>query len=370
MPNSTSLAVVEKALEKVKIQLMGRPDTAFFTTVCFSLKHIFDPTVPTACTDGTTIRFGIAFFASLSPAEQLFLVLHEVLHVCFLHMVRRGSRDADRWNRSADLVINDHLITHGYVMPAGGLYDPQYTGMSTEQIYDLLPVIPPPDGFTPDLVEPPDGIETTEASLQDILIRAAIQSKLQEDKAGSLPGEIQVYLDKLLRPKLPWRQILSRYVTAFNPSDYSFARPNRRFFPQHLLPSVRSETLMDIAVAVDVSGSVSDLEFTQALSEVHRILRRLKPDKVTLIQFDNGIRHENTIRSRTDLRALTFTGRGGTRIEPVYTWADTHKPALLLVFSDGDFRPTRQTLETPTVWLVHNNPTFTAPFGKVIHYTV
>ena len=65
-----------QALNKAKIRLMSTPDSAFFTTVCFSLKHIWDESIPTAATNGKEIRFNPDFFMSLNTDEQVFLLLH------------------------------------------------------------------------------------------------------------------------------------------------------------------------------------------------------------------------------------------------------------------------------------------------------
>ena len=63
----------------------------------------------------------------------------------------------------------------------------------------------------------------------------------------------------------------------------------------------------------------------------------MKPDKITLIQFDRNIKSVDSISNIRDLMNVKFIGRGGTRIEPVMNWADKHKPKLLLVFTDGEF---------------------------------
>jgi predicted metal-dependent peptidase len=63
-----------------------------------------------------------------------------------------------------------------------------------------------------------------------------------------------------------------------------------------------------------------------------------------------------------------FEGRGGTLIEPVIDWANQNKPQLLLVFTDGFFRFNDAKTKINTVWLIHGNERFHAPYGKTIHY--
>ena len=357
------------ALTKAKIQLMSRPDSVFFTTVCFSLKHIWDEKIPTACTNGKYIKFNPAFFMSLSLEERIFLLIHEAMHVAYLHMARLSTRNALKWNYAADYVINHQLIERGFKMPVGGLHDPKYAGMSTEEVYDLLAEdiqIP----FDMDLEggDVPDDELTNE--VQDILVRASVASKMSGDKPGTIPGEIQIFLDRLLSPKLPWNRILQKYLQTFSKSDYTFKKPNRCFFPKHHLPSLYSESLMDIAIAVDTSGSVSDSDFNRFVTEVHSILRMMKPEKITLVQFDTGIKSVTPIRNVQELMKCEFKGRGGTLISPVLEWANENKPQLLLVFSDGEFRFYDYLTKSKVLWVIHDNPAFVAPQGKVIHYSL
>jgi predicted metal-dependent peptidase len=363
----------EVALSKAKIALMSRNDSAFFTHLAFSLLHEFDDSIRTACTNGTRIKYSPAFFMSLDHEERLFLILHEAMHCALLHMERLGSYNPRKWNVAADHCINLMLIERGFKMPKVGLADPQYKDMSTEQIYHLLPEEPDQGeggGIGQDLQEPAGPLEELANEIQDILVRASIASKLAEDKPGTIPGEIEIFLNKLLKPKLPWNKILIKYLHSYSKNDYTFKKPNRRFFPQHHLPSLYSKTLIDLAVAVDTSGSVSDEEFNQTVSETHSMLRMMNPNKITFIQFDTEIKSVEEVKSIRDLMGLKFTGRGGTRIEPVLQWANANKPQLLLIFTDGGFHFHQPDCKVDTLWLIYNNPQFQAPFGKVIHYEV
>lgn len=368
------------ALSKAKIKLMDRPDSAFFTTICFSLKHSFDDSVPTACTNGKWIKFGTKFFMDLDPEERLFLLLHETMHCAYLHMIRLPAGACpDRWNIATDHVINLQLLERGFKMPKMGIADPKYKGLSAEEIYKLLPENPGKPQMQ-DLVgdegEPGAGgdssahAEALSREMADILVRAQIQSKIAEDKPGTIPGEIEIFLNRLLNPKLPWNRILQKYLQAFAKNDYTFRKPNRRFFPEHHLPSLYSESLMNIAIAVDTSGSVTDEQFLRFVTETHSIMRMMKPEKITLVQFDTEIRATDEIKSIQELMKVRFTGRGGTYINPVLKWVNANKPQLLLVFSDGGFYFYTETTKVPTIWLIHDNEQFNAPFGKTIHYTM
>jgi len=162
---------------------------------------------------------------------------------------------------------------------------------------------------------------------------------------------------------------LSRYINTAAKTDYTYRKPNRRYFPDVYLPTAHSEALDEIAIAVDCSGSVSDKEFSQAVTEITKIVTALKPKSISLIQFDHGILSINKVTNLHELSAIKFTGKGGTDVEPVIQWASQNKPTVMLVFTDGHFHNKVATV-IPWIWLVYNNPNFKGNFGKTIHYSV
>lgn len=364
----------EIALSKAKIGLMSTNDSAFFTYLAFSLKHSFNDKIRTARTDGTMIEYSPKFFMELSHDERIFLILHEAMHCAYLHMVRAEMFDKRRFNRAADHAINLQLIDRGFKMPECGLANPQYKDMSAEEIYYLLPAEESGDdnGIGDDLdapnVDDPNAAEEIQKQMEDILVQASIQSKMANDKPGTIPGDIEIFLKKLLDPQLPWQRILQKYIQSYAKSDYSFRKPNKRFFPSHYMPSMFSESLIDLALFVDTSGSVTDQEFHHFISETAAMLRMMKPSKITIGQFDTTIKSVDDVKDIRDLMNVRFTGRGGTLIDPVINWANENKPQLLLIFSDGEFRQPSIETKSDTLWLIHNRPQFSAPFGKVIHY--
>lgn len=361
----------QTALDKAKIALMAKPDTAFFVTIVFSLKLLWDDKIPTACTNGREIRINPDYFMQLDTEERVFLMVHEAMHVAYLHMERNGNRDMRKFNVAADYVINLQLVQRGFKIHPNWLLDHKYADMSTEEVYDALPADPPPPPME-DLVpgESDQVSQEIAKEVEDILVRAQVQSKMAGDKPGTIPGDIQIFLNGLLDPVLPWNRILQKYLRSFDKCDYSFKKPNRRFFPEYHLPTLWGESLMDLDIAVDISGSVSDHDFHVFVSEVATIFRTMKPGRIRLVQFDTQIKSVDSVKSVKELMGVKFTGRGGTCIAPVMEWAKENKPQLLMVFSDGEFRFYGNEYPGDTVWLIHNNKNFTAPTGKVIHYEI
>ena len=117
-------------------------DHPFFGTLALRLKVKLTKEVPTGATDGVRVLVNPKWFENLKPIQQTGFVAHEVMHVALLHMLRRNSRNAHKWNVAADYRINNTLVKEGFILPETELIDDKYDDhkpMSTEEIYSLLP---------------------------------------------------------------------------------------------------------------------------------------------------------------------------------------------------------------------------------------
>ena len=365
---------LQRAYDSAKVQLIMRPDSIFITTVLFSLHFRWDSKIPTACTDGITLRVNPEFFLGLTKEERVFLLAHEAWHVAFQHMARVSNRNFRKWNIATDYVINLMLVNSGFTFIKSGLLDYKYTDMSSDEVYALLDKKPPEElpEFDEDMEEvegTPDEIREIEEQITDTIMKASMRAKM-EGQASSIPGEIDIWLDKLIKPQLPWHQILAKVLNGVAKEDYSFRNPNKRFLPKHYIPGLFSESIGEIATAIDLSGSITQKEADVFISENYAIHTRLKPDKTHVVGFDTAITCEYTIDQTKDIARLAFKGGGGTDIVPVYEWANKHKPKALVIFTDGYFtlHPELIPKNMILVWVIHGNPSFKSPKGKVVHY--
>lgn len=375
----------DKAMSKAKIGLMYDRSTAFYAAVAMRLPFHWDNSQPTAYTDYKSIGYNTEFFMELSAEERVFLLAHEAMHVALMHNFRIGNRNHKLWNDACDYAINIELRDAGLKLPQGVLYNKAYKGMSAEQIYDLLvQQNKQPSNAWDDLRDSTStpakeddlglpvfsdvALQEIKQQVQDIVLQAATQVRMQ-GQADSIPGEIQVFLNKLINPQIPWGVVLQRYLKALTRSGYTWRKRNRRYQDVYL-PGIESHSLMEIAVAWDMSGSVSDTETTAFASECTSIFRMMKPKKVTLVQFDTRVFQVDVLKSFLDIAKLKLKGRGGTNLNPVAVWTQENKPHLTIIFTDGQFSHPKEKFHGNVIWLVHNNPTFTSNVGKVIHYTV
>ncbi len=347
----------EKALTMAKIDLMREKNTTFVSTVMCSLDAYFDDSIPTAATNGKYVKINSEFFMALPEKQRVFLLAHETMHVVYMHMLRRGDRDAQKFNIAADYVINLELVDQGIEMIPGGLIDPIYKDLSTEQVYDLLPDDLPNNPMDGDISEEgdPDEAESIQTDIDDYIVRAVQMADLR-GAAGSVPSSIRNMLDELAKPKVNWRVTLKRFMLNLEKSDYSWNRPNKRYSHAYM-PSIKKDPVIStVTFAFDMSGSVTDEQTTQFMSEVKEVFKVLSPKKIELLQFDHRLQGVDTIRSINDMAKVEFKGYGGTAPEVAIEHFMTTKSKVLIVLTDGYFNTSGLPKpKQPVIWVILNN---------------
>jgi predicted metal-dependent peptidase len=393
------------AYTQARVYLMQNPKWAFYSALLMLLMDKMDhPEVPTAGVDGKYLYINREFFMSLeSKPRRAGLLAHESLHVALKHMIRGASipmEMMEKFQEACDHVINLMLVEDGFEPIHPDWYcDPAYKNMTAEQIYKLLLEQPPkpqqndggggavPGGIGNDILQPKgqdSGEGQTETIDQkqamadlsceiDVMLRQAEQQAINAGlKPGDIPQQIRAYLDSLVKPKLPMATHLRQFMRAISRDDYSWRKLNRRFSPM-ILPGLRSDhKLLHIAFAFDMSGSVSRKDYTRYMSELYGVMRQMKPDKLTLIQFDTNIKSVDTIKSVRDMANIELRGRGGTNVNPLMEWAKIHKPTALIVFTDGEYSHPVEKPKCPVLWLIHGHrkERFHCDFGKTVLFDV
>lgn len=116
-------------------------DHKFFACLILNLTPIEMPAslVKTMATDGKHLFYNAEFTLELDDEELICIIAHEGYHCVYRHHVRMGTRDLKRWNYATDYVINYDLVRMGFKLPSWALYDPQYAGLSAEEVYEMLP---------------------------------------------------------------------------------------------------------------------------------------------------------------------------------------------------------------------------------------
>jgi len=265
----------------------------------------------TTATDARSFYYNRDYIDSLSFEQTKFILAHEALHCALSHFARREHRDKRRWDLACDFAVNPLLVADGLRPAPDALILDAYKDMTAEEIYPCIRENSneePMDQHIYDednqaqgtsnkggggggshgdepsegggshgeaddqaggAPQPPPLSAPERESLSKQWQQRLASAAQQAIHAGKLGGSIARMVDHLLQPQLPWRMLLAHYMTRAARDDYSFAHPSRREGTA-ILPGLRSQHI-DLVVALDTSGSISDEEMKEFLSEINAI---------------------------------------------------------------------------------------------------
>jgi predicted metal-dependent peptidase len=356
----------------------------------------------TLATDGRNFYFNYGFVNKLTPKEAEFGFAHEVLHNVFDHMGRRDSRDPMLSNIAADFATNQILKDEriGTVPSFLKIYqDDKYRGMSYEQIYDDLYEKADKidigslgelldehlDGEGDDGDEGEDGDQEGKGKGRPRLtaeekkqirdeIKEAMVAAAQSAGAGRVPAGVQRMIKDFTEPKMDWRQLLRMNIQSILKSNFSFSRPNRK--SQHsgaILPGMTNDETIDVSIAIDMSGSISDAMAKDFLSEVKGIMDEYVDFTLDLWCFDTQVYGYQKFTGDTadEIMSYECKGGGGTDFDVNYDFMKNEgiEPKKFIMFTDG--YPCGSWGDEDycdSLFIIHGNETIVSPFGQTAYY--
>ncbi len=350
----------------------------------------------TAATDGRKFYYNSEFVNNM-PLKQLeFLVGHEILHAVYDHMGRRGDRMPRLSNIAADYCVNQGLVEQRIgekisVVPI--LFDNKFRGWSYEEVYDYLYEnsdkidISQLEKMILDehLDEDGDGdgdqegngkpkISKEEAQQIRDEIKGAVISAAQAAGAGNLPAGVKRLLKDITAPVIGWKELLQQQITSVIKNDYTWARPSRRgWHLDAVMPGLKPGEMIDICIAMDQSGSISEEDSKAFLGEVKGIMEAFDEYKITLWCFDTEVYNVKTYTSDNieDIENYEPMGCGGTdfMVNWEFMKQENIEPKKFIMFTDG--MPGGEWGDEQyceTVWIIKGNPGCEPPWGIWAEY--
>lgn len=347
--------------------------------------------VPTAAiSEDAKLYINPEYWRTLTNSRRTFILAHEVAHVAFQHHQRKQWRDQFKFNIATDHSINILLVEDmgQHALPDGALYDLQYKDLIAEEIYNRLPEIPKMTFFQSGSGEDDDDgggdLLPPDADIQGEMVREARISKpttkeewdmaVSEAAAhctmqGAMSAGLARAVNKHLKPQIDWatqlRTEIRHNLATVGRNHYRMIPPNRRYIWQDIyLPSMYDNTLK-MAVAVDTSGSMSDMDLSIAYTEINAIRKTMNAQCYVMASdadiADGAARWVNTYE---DLPP--FVGGGGTDFIPVFNHVEEQRiqPDLLVYFTDTYGAFPDNPPDFPVIWVVHGDGT--VPWGKMI----
>jgi len=328
----------------------------YFAPVAFLMSLVEAPPVDTMAVDRRgRLYYNPAFVQDLTDQELVGLIWHEVNHLVRDHPTRgQNLPDEGRRMVAADLEINDDAEEAKVTLPTGehrGVYPEDYglpRHLTMEEYYHRLPegARKPQEAFDregsgeggePGPWELPDDSGTSPEVL-NVARRQVAESVLQAaaKKQGHVPAGLARWARDYLEPKVDWRRVLRRLVKgglqASQKQKPTYNRVHRRSQAYHpyALPghySLRPR----VAVVVDTSGSMGEHELSRALAEVRALLQTVR--QVTVYSVDAQAHNVQKVFRADQIRLF---GGGGTRMGAGIEKAQSDKPDLIIVLTDGE----------------------------------
>jgi predicted metal-dependent peptidase len=366
-----------------------------------------DAWCPTLATDGRDFYYNSDFVLSLGSIDKvIFGFAHEVLHCIYDHIPRTGDRDRKLSNIAQDYVINADLVHYSVgkaIDEVQIIYDKKYFNWSFEAVYDELmqnaekiDINALFEQLLDDHIEPDDegaggddgddnqdGVskrrprlskEQKEAIKDEI--REALLQAAQGSGAGNLPGGIQRIVNKMTAPKMDWRTLINMKIPSLAKNDYSYQRFNKKYMQSGIIvPGLNRQEAIDVCIAIDTSGSITQKILEEQLSEVVGIMDMYDEFTIRVWQFDTSTYGyaEFTKDTAADILNYEIKGGGGTSFEVNWTMMKEEgiEPQMLIVFTDGEpFGSWGDDSYCETLWIINNkyNKGIVPPFGAYAYY--
>lgn len=389
-------------------------DHPFFGNLAIGLeaKEKKNMVIKTMATDGRHLFYDPDFVLNTPLSQLIGVISHEVLHCALNHISRRGGRDA-RWMLATDFAAND-IVIKDFELPPGVLISGQIPGTDdfkdkhAELIYSKLPEpikitfsFKPTDshdewegwgknggngkgdkdgkgkadGSSQEGVSEDDGGENgqngdgseeedeLEAEWRERVAQAATSARMQ----GKFPAHLETIVGNLLQPKLNWKAILRDMIVSCAKSDFRIIPPNKRHLWRGLyLPSVYGEEI-NIAVAIDSSGSISDEEIVMFLSEVKGICDQYDNYTIYLFVCDARIHQRVELHPYEPLPKV-IGGRGGTSfIPPIKAAEEEFLQITAFVYLTDLYGPFPEQPTFPVIWVSVSPEDVKPPWGHLIN---
>ena len=410
-----SKLAAEKRIELVHVSLMREKSFAFFAGLFMVGSTTVTDQKITAGTNGRDAVYGREFVDSLTDKELAFLVMHENMHKCYRHMtIWKALDDIDRniTNAACDFVINIQLydmdreekfIAFPRSKVTGereGLFDEQYRGMDTKQVFDILLKKKKEGGQRGrktkggggtnrqpvDMFDDEDGDVGFDNHDWDGAKQLSEEEKKQLDReveqairqggiyAGKFGGNTPREIGELLNPKVDWKEVLQRFARS-NIKDrdsISWRKAHRNFLWQDIiLPSILGKRVKYLLLAMDTSGSVAGPLLTDFLSEMNGLVKSVGIDRLDIVYWDAEIQaHEIFTGGSKDIVHRTNPkGGGGTDPDVVVDLIAEKqlKPDAIIMLSDGYMHTNKSkwaVITKPTLWCIIGNDNYEVPNGQ------
>lgn len=204
--------------------------------------------------------------------------------------------------------------------------------------------------------------ESAELWEEDQLVSEQVKETVRRAQRGkqwgSVGGNLKGRIEATTIVRIDYRTILSGFCASVLSSKRSRTRmiPSRRYGFQYMGSKLNFATRL--LVAIDVSGSISNRQISQALSIINRFFK-CGVERVDIIQFDCGLQG-NILTMKKMRKFLRITGRGGTDFQaPLDFFFENCYDGLIMLTDGYASRPKfPERFHGNILWMIYNDEVY------------
>jgi predicted metal-dependent peptidase len=216
--------------------------------------------------------------------------------------------------------------------------------------------------------------EEEKRQIRDEIKEAMLAAAQTVDGAGNIPAGVKRLIQELTEPQMNWRELLRMNLESTIKSDYTWMRASRKgWHMDAVMPGQKPDEMIDIAVALDASGSISGDMLRDFLSEIQGIMDSFPAFRIHVITFDTEAYNPQQYDSDNldSICDYEVDGGGGTDFDCVYNYLKENEiePKRLVMFTDG--YPCGSWGDPDycdTTFVLHGTTTIVPPFGTYAYY--
>lgn len=197
-----------------------------------------------------------------------------------------------------------------------------------------------------------------EDQLGQEVIREIIARSQRTRQWGSLSGHLSDVIEASIIVRIDYRRVLSWFRATVLSSKRMLTRmrPSRRYGFQNM--GIKREFCTRLLVAIDVSGSVSKKQVSQALAIINRFFK-YGIENIDIIQFDAKILGD-TISMKKASKSLKISGRGGTDFQEALDYFVNGKYDGLIMITDGyaEIPTLPDNASGNILWMIYDDEAF------------
>jgi len=325
-----------------------------------------DDTIPTmGVSQQGVVLYNEAFTTKLKGNELRGVLIHEIMHLVYNHIssehltknhlvhniacdvkvnetIEKDMRQHDialpddciktNWNDKCELKGLDYTIEKVSTKNSDQIYYELMKFFDSDKFNDKLQGLQFDDHQKGD--DNPNLTDKQKSDLPAFWSEKVLEGYEFQKGKGDMPGFLSDLIKGIEMPTIDWRDAIRDRVQGYNISDYTYLKRHKNSRATGVyLPDMIKESIK-CRVYFDTSGSVSNQELNQYLSEVKDIFQQFPNAYVEIVTFDTEI--NNRVVLDENCNEIDCKGRGGTDFRAVFSDDDIEDIDFLVIFSDGE----------------------------------